>query len=915
METLRAVVERITFQSQESGYTVIKCRVKGAADLVPAVGTMPDVHVGSVLLLTGTWKVDSKYGRQFSISSYEETLPATVYGIEKYLGSGLVKGIGPKFARKIVNTFGEKTLEIIETEPDRLNEVPGLGRKRVELLKESWEKQREIKNIMLFLQAHDVSTSHAARIFKTYGSKSIELVKENPYRLADEVWGIGFRTADQIGEKLGFGHEKFVRLRGGVIYTLNQLSSEGHCFARRDQLVETGVKLLDVTAEVLHMTLDEMIRVGDVIYEDDALYLPAFYYSELGSARRIRDLLKAPREKELDVESLMHAVEQQSKIPGRIPYDEIQLQAIRTALSSKMMVITGGPGTGKSTCTNGIITAFRLAGLKMVLAAPTGRAAKRLAEVTGLEAKTIHRLLEVQPAAGYKRNEENPIEGDVLILDECSMIDLNLMYALLRAIPPEMSLIMVGDIDQLPSVGAGNVLRDIIDSGVLPVVRLTRIFRQAQGSRIITNAHLINEGKPINLSGGKDTDFFFTSAENQEACVDKLVHYAVKSLPAYYKVDPFRDVQVLTPMQRGPAGAVNLNQVLQKALNPGGICLKSRGMEYRLHDKVMQIRNDYDKEVYNGDIGFISQVDPEAKELLVDFDGRSVKYDSTELDELLLAYATTIHKAQGSEYPIVVMPILMSHYMMLERNLLYTGVTRAKKILLLIGERKAVSLAIENHKTKERNTRLTLRIQDFVENRRPKQESVPQTLSDPEISSLPAASLPESAPEAWPGTLGERASGMGNTEGAENRSKDAEEEGGGFISPVKLIQPGAWGLEEPPYSSFFARLSQSAFRQNFHLGEKERAYVAEKGMDTIREHACEIIRKRLAPQLIPNDGRQTPMRNHPVFIAQHATATCCRECLQKWHGLPKGREMTEAEQSYAVGVIMEWIRRDYGSGA
>lgn len=503
MEHLRCVVERITYQNAENGYTVLKTAVKNHKDLVTVVGTMPDTHVGSVLVLEGFWKMDVKYGRQFSVVKWEETLPATVYGIEKYLGSGLIKGVGPKFAKRIVQMFGKDTLDVIEENPDELLKVSGIGKLRVERIKKSWQDQKEIKNIMLFLQSHEVSTAHATKIFKTYGSDSISIVQENPYRLADDIWGIGFKTADMIAEKMGIDKRKFIRLRSGIFYTLNKLSENGHCYAVRDQLIETAVKLLEVDAPELEMTLDEMLRTQDVIREEEEIYLPPFYFSETGCAKKLLNLLAVKRRVIPDTIRIMSVIQKNTQIT----YDEIQLQAIQTAVSSKVMVLTGGPGTGKTTTTLGIINAYKMAGCELILAAPTGRAAKRMSEATGMEAKTIHRLLEYKPPEGYQKNEENPLKGDVLILDECSMIDVMLMYNLLKALPEHMTLVMVGDTDQLPSVGAGNVLKDVISSGKIPVVRLERIFRQAQGSRIIMNAHRINKGEAIDIRGGKDSDF------------------------------------------------------------------------------------------------------------------------------------------------------------------------------------------------------------------------------------------------------------------------------------------------------------------------------------------------------------------------------------------------------------------------
>lgn len=499
-------------------------------------------------------------------------------------------------------------------------------------------------------------------------------------------------------------------MRSGLFYTLNKLAEDGHCYGDREQLIQKAVELLEVEEPELEITLDEMLRTEDVIKDEEAIYLPPFFFSETGCAKRLIKLLVSRRRVKMDVEAVMSQVRRQSDIS----YDEIQLEAIRTAVSSKVMILTGGPGTGKTTTTMGIISAYRKAGCRIILAAPTGRAAKRMSEATGMEAKTIHRLLEYKLPEGYQKNEENPLNGDVLILDECSMIDIILMYNLLKAIPEHMTLIMVGDTDQLPSVGAGNVLKDIIDSDRIPVVRLTRIFRQAQGSRIIMNAHRINKGEPIDMRGGKDSDFFFAGKAANEEVVDTLVEYCTKNLPRYYHVDAFRDIQVLTPMQRGICGAANLNQMMQEAMNPSKIFLRRGGTQYRLHDKVMQIRNNYDKEVFNGDIGTICKVDMEEREITVDYEGREILYDISELDELVLAYATTIHKAQGSEYPIVVMPLTMSHFVMLQRNLLYTGVTRAKKILVLIGEKKAVDYAIKNETTAARNTKLAKRLNRLI---------------------------------------------------------------------------------------------------------------------------------------------------------------------------------------------------------
>ena len=726
---IRGVVERITYQNPENGYTVLKCAVKSYKELVTVIGSLLDVNVGSVLLIYGNWKVDSRYGRQFAAESWEETLPATVFGIEKYLGSGLIKGVGPKYAKKIVAQFGIETLEVIETDISRLQEVDGIGKKRIQMIRDSWERQKEIKNVMLFLQDHGVSTSFAAKIYRQYGNESLDKMKENPFQMADDIWGIGFKTADGIAQKLGFAKEAYVRLRSGIMYTLSNLADEGHVFAYQEQLIAKAAELLEAEESSIVMTLDQMIADKDLIcetvdYKTDqaemkAIYLPAFYYAEVGVAGKLKRLAQAPAADRL-WHALMDARQKTgneslsidvSKIQEKVhmEYDEIQADAIRKAAVSKVMVLTGGPGTGKTTTTQGIIAVYRSFGLKILLAAPTGRAAKRMTEATGLEAKTIHRLLECKPPEGYQKNEDNPLDGDVLIIDECSMIDMILMNALLKAIPEGMRLILVGDIDQLPSVGAGNVLRDIIDSGVFPVVRLTRIFRQAQSSRIIMNAHAINEGKFPDISNGKNTDFFYIEKEDPEEAVQEIVRLVKNNLPHYYKT-PWNHIQVLTPMQKGIVGAANLNLALQEALNPQGDGLRRGGYLFRAGDKVMQIRNNYEKEIFNGDIGTVESVDLQERTLKVNFDHNIIEYEVSELDELVHAYATTIHKAQGSEYPIVVMPVLMNHYVMLQRNLIYTGITRAKKVLVIVGTRKALSYAVRNVTVTKRNTFLKERL-------------------------------------------------------------------------------------------------------------------------------------------------------------------------------------------------------------
>ncbi len=707
MEQIQGIIERITYQNEENGYTVIKVRVKGYSDLVAVTGNMASVSVGSVLSMTGEWKVDSKYGRQFNAALYSETLPATVYGIQKYLGSGLIKGIGPKYAKKIVGTFMENTLDVIENNPNELITVDGIGKKRVELIKKAWGEQREIKNLMIFLQEKGISTTYASRIYRAYGDRSIETITENPYKLADDIFGIGFRTADIIAEKLGVDKERHMRCRSGIFYTLNELSNEGHCFAHWNQLVESATELLGIEEPKIVMTLSDMAFSGDVIAEENKsrIYLPPFYHCESGTAKLIEKIAVYPREKKIN---------NISSDEKTVKYDEMQLKAIECAANSKFMVLTGGPGTGKTTTVKGIIRMFMRNSLSVLLTAPTGRAAKRMTETTGLESKTVHRLLELKPPDGYQKNADNQLEGDFIIVDESSMMDIILFYNLLKAVPPHMSVILIGDTDQLPSIGAGNVLRDIIDSGRVPVIKLEKIFRQAMGSLIIRNAHRINKGLFPEINNSRQSDFFFIEEDDNDRIAEIIVGLCRKRLPSHYGIDPVKDIQVLCPMQKSVTGVQNLNGLLQNALNKNTLTISRGGMEYRLGDKVMQIKNNYEKEVFNGDIGVISHIDLENRALKISFDGRLVEYDLTETDEVVLSYATTIHKSQGSEFDTVVMPLSMSHYLLLQRNLLYTGITRAKKRLVIVGSKKALYCAMNNNKVMERNTWLKNRLNDFA---------------------------------------------------------------------------------------------------------------------------------------------------------------------------------------------------------
>lgn len=706
MEKIKCTIERITYQNPENGYSVLQATIKGYREEQTLVGTFHEVTVGAVLTVEGTWRVDKRYGRQFAVEKWTEELPADIIGIEKYLGSGLVKGIGPKFAKLIVAKFGLDTFNVIENEPDKLLEVYGIGKGRVAKIQASWEKQKDVKDIMVFLQGHGVSSTYAAKIYKQYGKESIEKVQANPYCLADDIWGIGFKTADGIAEKLGYEKNDLRRCRSGIFYTLNKLSEDGHVYSEREQLIKSAKELLQAEEEPITQALDDMITKEDLILDEEAIFLPPFYYAEIGVASKLKRLLEDSTgnlfDGTLNIEEIV-------KKTG-IQYDDVQVAAIQQAVKSKVMVLTGGPGTGKTVTTQGIIAALESLGQGILLAAPTGRAAKRMNEATGKEAKTIHRLLEYNPAEGYGRNDENPLDGGVLIVDESSMIDVILMNSLLKAVPSHMRLILVGDIDQLPSVGAGNVLRDIIDSGVVPVIRLTKIFRQAQTSRIITNAHKINQGIFPDISNGRDADFFFIKQEDPEKAAQEIVNIVKNRIPKAYHYST-NDIQVLAPMQRSVVGATNLNIILQEAINPEGDFLSRGGFKYRKGDRVMQIRNNYDKEVFNGDIGIVQNVNMEDRSLTVIYEGRAVEYEDNELDEVTLAYATTIHKSQGSEYPVVVIPLLMTHYVMLQRNLIYTGITRAKKICIIVGTTKALAYSIHNMVVLKRNTKLKERLQ------------------------------------------------------------------------------------------------------------------------------------------------------------------------------------------------------------
>lgn len=718
MEVLQGTIERIVFENPENGYVIARLDSRASpGELITIVGNLASINPGESVALKGLWINNPKYGRQFKIEQCETVLPSTIVGLRKYLGSGLIKGIGPVMARRIVSRFGADTLDVIERQPEKLSRVEGIGRKRIGIITEAWEAQREIKNVMLFLQSHNVSTTHATKIYKTYQSQAVPIVKENPYRLADDIYGIGFKTADTIAQKLGIDPESPNRVRAGLKYVLSHKADEGHVFQFRPELIAACQEMLDLSETAISDGISALVAaedvVSEIVEEQEAIYLVPFYYAEIGVVNSIGKLLQHPQAdlSQSAFEQTVSQIERTLAIylaPG-------QRQAIQTALRSQVMILTGGPGTGKTTTTLGMIRLLEQLGNQIVLAAPTGRAAKRLSETTQREAKTIHRLLEFSPQEnGFQRNRENPLVADVVIVDEVSMVDLVLMNNLLKAVPPTAKLILIGDVDQLPSVGAGNVLKGLITSGVVDLVRLTEVFRQAQASMIITNAHQINQGKTPILTGESNRDFFFIEEPDVERVAQQLCQLVHTRLPKHYGFDPINDIQVLCPMRRGEAGSENLNELLQDKLNPNPSDVVRGGRNFRVGDKVMQIRNNYDYDVFNGDIGQVTGINQVEKILQIRFPEKVVDYDMADLNELVLAYATTVHKSQGSEYPAVVLPLVTQHYMMLQRNLLYTAITRAKKLVVLIGAKKALQLCIRNNQVMHRNTHLTTRLQDRV---------------------------------------------------------------------------------------------------------------------------------------------------------------------------------------------------------
>jgi len=698
---LSGTVERVTYHNSDNGFCVLRVKAKGHRDIITVVGHASVIASGEFIEAVGAWKNDTQYGLQLAAASLKVTPPTSLEGIQKYLASGLIKGIGPVYGERLVAAFGLDVFHIIENEPRRLQEVEGIGKVRRNKIVKGWETQKKIKEIMLFLYANGVGTSKAVRIYKTYGDQSIPLIQENPYRLAQDIFGIGFLTADAIAQKMGMEKDSLLRAKAGLRHALFEEVGNGNCGYPKAQLIPKAAELLDIPVEIIETAIEEELRqqgiIAGTIGTEECLFIPSLYYYEKSIAERIHTLSQgAPSWGVINTDTAIPWVEKKLSID----LAENQKKAVTAALNSKFMVITGGPGVGKTTIVNSILTILAAKKVQILLAAPTGRAAKRLTESTGLEAKTLHRLLEIDPMERrFKRDSNNPLACDLLVIDESSMVDAQLMHSVLKAVPMEASVILVGDVNQLPSVGAGQILADIITSQTIPVVTLTEIFRQAKTSKIITNAHAINSGTMPDLSNQLDGDFFFVPSETPEDAVQKIVHIVKDRIPRRWRYHPIHDIQVLCPANIGGIGAKSLNVELQKALNPSATEKVERfGTTFATGDKVMQVENNYDKEVFNGDVGFIKTISSDDKELVIAFDDRDIVYDFDDLDEVVLAYACTIHKSQGSEYTAVVIPVMTQHFMMLQRNLIYTGVTRGKKLVIIVGQKKALSIAVQGKK-------------------------------------------------------------------------------------------------------------------------------------------------------------------------------------------------------------------------
>ena len=698
LEVLAGAVERVTFHGEDSGFCVLRVKARGHRELVTVVGHAAAVAAGEWITASGEWVNDRTYGPQFRSRFLKAAAPTSTEGIEKYLGSGMIRGVGPVYAKKLVRAFGERVFDVIESDPERLREVGGIGPVRAKRITAAWAEQKAVREIMMFLHGHGVGTARAARIFRTYGADAVQVMSENPYRLARDIRGIGFRTADAIAMRLGIGKSALIRLRAGVAHALTEAMDDGHCGLPAEELRPAAAELLEAPEDLVRTAIDEELAAGNVVADrvgdTPCVFLAGLHRAEHGIAERLHHIAAGPLPwSRIDADKALPWIERRTGLE----LAPSQIGAIRLALASKVLVVTGGPGVGKTTIVNAILRILAAKGARLLLCAPTGRAARRMTETSGFEARTIHRLLEVDPSSGgFRRDAEHPVDCDLLVIDEASMVDVPLMHALVKAVPDRAALLIVGDIDQLPSVGPGQVLADIIGSGAVPVVRLTEVFRQAAESRIIVNAHRINAGDVPELDPPEAiSDFYFVPADDPESAVPKVLELVRTRIPRRFGLDPVRDIQVLCPMNRGGVGARSLNIELQAALNPAGERRVERfGWTFARGDKVMQVENDYDKDVYNGDIGRIDDVDPDLGEVTARFDGRAVAYGFGELDALVPAYATTIHKSQGSEYPAVVIPLMTQHYVMLRRNLLYTGVTRGKRLVVLVGQRKAIAIAV-----------------------------------------------------------------------------------------------------------------------------------------------------------------------------------------------------------------------------
>ncbi len=711
-EILAGLIERVAFHNEENGFCVLRVKARGHRDVVAVVGHATSVAAGEWVTADGSWVNDRVHGQQFKARALQTSQPTTLDGIEKYLASGAISGIGPVYAKKLIKAFGDKVLDVIEEEPKRLRDVEGIGPVRAKRIAAGWAEQKAVREIMVFLHGHGISTARAARIFRAYGGKAISVLSETPYRLANDIRGFGFATTDEIAGKLGIEKTAMVRVRAGISHALSEVMSEGHCGLPVAELKPLACKLLEVPEELFTQALDLELAGGAVVAEtvgdSDCVFLTELHRAEHMIAERVGKLVKGtPPWPEVDAAKALPEIEKHTGIC----LAESQKEAIKLALQSKLMVITGGPGVGKTTIVNSILRILAATPMTIVLAAPTGRAAKRMAETTGREARTIHRLLETDPkTGGFQRNANDPIDCDLLVVDETSMVDMMLMRALLTALPDHAGALFVGDIDQLPSIGPGQVLADLIGSGAIAVARLTEVFRQAAESRIIANACAINSGDMPDLGAtGPDSDFYFVPADQPEQVVERIVELVKNRIPQRFGMEATRDIQVLSPMNRGGVGVRSLNLELKAALNPAGALKVERfGWTYSPGDKVMQIENDYDRDIYNGDIGYVHTVSGQGgeAELEVDFDGRVLAFAFNELDSLAPAYATTIHKAQGSEYPAVVIPVVTQHAIMLRRNLLYTGVTRAKQLVVLVGQKKAIAMTVRNQSGRKRWSKL-----------------------------------------------------------------------------------------------------------------------------------------------------------------------------------------------------------------